>query len=64
MNIKKQLEEQGKAPTLGWIDNRKPGCGVNLRSTDIRATWSAALNFEDEEWFRNWLNQPQDRSAA
>ena len=64
MDIKKQLEEQGKAPILGWIDNRRPGCGVNLRSTDIRATWSMALNIEDEEWFRKWKALPQDKRAA
>lgn len=42
MNNKQLIEEQGRAPVLGWIDNRAFGCPVNLRVTDVKETWRKA----------------------
>lgn len=33
--IRELIEQAGRAPVLGWAQTRK----VNLRKTDIRATW-------------------------
>ncbi len=36
--LKERLEAQGKAPVLGWADDRK--VPIDLSSTDVRKTWA------------------------
>ena len=44
-NARVHLEALGKKPTLGWVDERKPG-EVNLRATDVRRTWERVRSLE------------------
>jgi hypothetical protein len=35
MSVREQIEKAGRAPVLGWAQDRQ----IDLRSTDVRKTW-------------------------
>jgi len=49
MNARQQLEQAGRAPVLGWCDQRIKGFPVNLRKTDIRKTWQAVQKVQEKQ---------------
>lgn len=44
MKLKERIESEGRAPVLGWCDNRK--VPVNLYKTDIKQTWRLVQEFQ------------------
>lgn len=49
MNVREQIAQAGKAPVLGWCDQRRKGFPVNLRKTDIRKTWQAVQKVQEKQ---------------
>ena len=38
MTARQMIEQAGRAPVLGWCDQRRKGYPVNLKHTDIQRT--------------------------
>lgn len=49
MNARQQLEQAGRAPVLGWCDQRRKGYPVNLKHTDIQRTWKTVQKLTKEQ---------------
>ena len=49
MSTRRLLEEQGRAPVLGWCDQRRKGCPVSLTKTDVKKTWQTVLKVLKEK---------------
>jgi hypothetical protein len=48
VSVREQIEQAGRAPVLGWAQNRR----VDLKHTDVRKTWDRirrALNKTNKE---------------
>jgi hypothetical protein len=49
MTARQQIEQAGRAPVLGWCDQRRKGHPVNLTKTDIRKTWAAVQKVQEKQ---------------
>lgn len=49
MNVREQIAQAGKAPILGWCDQRRKGYPVNLKHTDIAKTWKVVQRLQEKQ---------------
>lgn len=49
MNARQLIEQAGRAPVLGWCDQRRKGYPVNLKHTDIVKTWKTVQKLTKEQ---------------
>jgi hypothetical protein len=49
MTARQLLEQAGKAPVLGWCDQRRKGHPVNLKHTDIVKTWKTVQRLTEKK---------------
>lgn len=48
MTTRQMIEQAGRAPVLGWCDQRRKGYPVNLKHTDIQRTWKTVQKLTKE----------------